>query len=163
AGTTWAIRRDLEPRRLAPFLVAGLIGVPIGVWLLGRIDAHALEVALGIFLAGYGAYALPAPRVPQIEFGRGLPDAVFGRGCGRRARWNRRIFGRASGDLVPVARLAGKDFARGVSAVHYRGASCDFDIDRRRGDRSHRTLSAAFRTPRRCARSICGMARLWFA
>ena len=33
------------------FFVGGLIGVPIGVWLLVRTDAHALKFALGIFLA----------------------------------------------------------------------------------------------------------------
>ena len=41
--------------RLWPFLLAGLIGVPIGVWLLVRTDAGTLKFALGIFLPSMGS------------------------------------------------------------------------------------------------------------
>src|SRR3954462_338582 len=55
-GTMWPLRRSMEPRRLAPFLLAGMIGVPLGVFLLVRTDPHAIKVALGVFLGLYGAY-----------------------------------------------------------------------------------------------------------
>ena len=76
-GTIWPQRRALEPRRLWPFLVAGLVGIPIGVLLLVRIDTHALKVCLGIFLAAYGIFALLAPPLPHVK-GNRLADAAVG-------------------------------------------------------------------------------------
>jgi hypothetical protein len=75
-GTIWPLRRAIEPRRVWPFLVAGLLGVPIGVWLLVRTDAHALKFALGIFLVVYGLYALLAPRLPKLGAGPGADAAI---------------------------------------------------------------------------------------
>jgi uncharacterized protein len=76
-GTIWPLRRVIEPRRVWPFLTAGLIGVPIGVALLVRTDAQALKFVLGIFLVAYGLYALLAPRLPKIGGGR-VADAAVG-------------------------------------------------------------------------------------
>ena len=78
AGTIWPMRREINVRRLAPFVVAGLAGIPIGVWLLVRIDAHALKIALGIFLAIYGVYALATPRLPRVSGGGRTADAIIG-------------------------------------------------------------------------------------
>jgi uncharacterized membrane protein YfcA len=78
AGTIWPLRHSIEPQRLWPFLAAGLAGIPIGVWLLVRTDAHALKVGLGLFLAAYGVYALATPRLPRIERGGRLADAAVG-------------------------------------------------------------------------------------
>jgi uncharacterized protein len=77
-GLIWRIRRTIEPRRLAPFIVTGLIGVPIGIYVLTQVDAHAIKVALGAFLIAYGAYALATPRLVQIEFGGRVADAAVG-------------------------------------------------------------------------------------
>jgi uncharacterized protein len=77
-GTLWPLRRSLDPRRLWPFLAAGLVGVPIGVLLLVRADAHALKIGLGAFLAVYGIYALITPRLPRIERGGRAADALVG-------------------------------------------------------------------------------------
>lgn len=76
-GTIWPLRHAIEPRRIAPYLAAGLIGVPIGVTLLVRTDSHALKLGLGVFLAVYGFYALFAPRLPKIGGGR-VADAGIG-------------------------------------------------------------------------------------
>lgn len=77
AGTIWPLRHSLDRRRLGPLLIAGAIGVPIGVWLLVRTDAHSLKFAIGVFLAIYGTYALLAPRLPHVEAGR-TADALIG-------------------------------------------------------------------------------------
>jgi hypothetical protein len=77
AGTIWPLRHSLNRRRLGPLLIAGAIGVPIGVWLLVHTDAHSLKFAIGIFLAIYGSYALLAPRLPHVEAGRAA-DAMIG-------------------------------------------------------------------------------------
>jgi uncharacterized membrane protein YfcA len=77
-GTIWPLRRAIEPQRLWPFLAACLVGIPIGVWLLVRTDAHALKAALGVFLAAYGVYALATPRLPRIAWGGRAADAAVG-------------------------------------------------------------------------------------
>lgn len=77
SGTIWTLRRSLDVRRLWPFLLAGILGVPAGVWLLVHTDVGVLKVALGAFLAIYGVYALAAPRLPHLQAGRGA-DAVIG-------------------------------------------------------------------------------------
>jgi hypothetical protein len=77
-GTIWPMRREIEPRRLAPFAIAGLLGIPVGIILLVRIDALALKFALGIFLAVYGLYALTTPRLPRITGAGRLADAGVG-------------------------------------------------------------------------------------
>jgi len=77
-GTIWPLRRIIDWRRLWPFLVAGLVGVPIGVALLVFVDAPALKVALGLFLAVYGAYALFAPALPSVTAGGRAADGAVG-------------------------------------------------------------------------------------
>ena len=57
-------------------VLAGVLGVPIGVWLLVRTDIGTLKVALGWFLAVYGVYALFAPRLPYVVAGRGADAAI---------------------------------------------------------------------------------------
>jgi uncharacterized protein len=76
-GTIWPQRRAIELQRLWPFLVAGLVGIPIGVALLVHVNTHALKVALGLFLAAYGIFALLAPPLPHVGGGR-LADAAIG-------------------------------------------------------------------------------------
>lgn len=75
-GTIWPLRHSLDRRRLGPLLLAGAFGVPIGVWLLVRSDGHTIKLAIGVFLAVYGVYALAAPRLPHIEGGRAADAAV---------------------------------------------------------------------------------------
>ena len=76
AGTIWPLRHSLDLQRLWPALLAVVAGVPIGVWLLVRSDAHSLKVALGAFLAIYGAYALLAPKLPRVDGGGRVADTA---------------------------------------------------------------------------------------
>ncbi len=76
AGTIWPLRHSLDMRRIWPFLLAGVIGVPLGVWLLVHVDVRAMKAALGVFLGAYGLYALLAPKLPHIEAGRAADAAV---------------------------------------------------------------------------------------
>jgi hypothetical protein len=81
SSTVWTLRHSLDGRRLWPALLAGVLGVPVGVWLLVRTDSAALKVGIGAFLAAYGAYALMAPRLPHVAAGRGA-DAAIGFAAG---------------------------------------------------------------------------------
>jgi uncharacterized membrane protein YfcA len=76
-GTIWPLRRRLDRRRLVPALIALIVGVPIGVWLLVHTDTGSLKFAFGVFLTLYGIYALLAPRLPHVEAGP-WADAVVG-------------------------------------------------------------------------------------
>jgi uncharacterized protein len=77
-GLIWRIRRTIEPRRISPFIVSGLLGVPIGIYVLTRTDPHAIKVALGAFLIAYGVYALATPRLPLVTAGGRAADAAVG-------------------------------------------------------------------------------------
>ena len=74
----WPVRRSVEPARLLPFAIGGLIGIPIGVALLTHVDTRGLKGALGLFLVVYGTYALLAPRLPEIRGGGRAADAAVG-------------------------------------------------------------------------------------
>jgi uncharacterized membrane protein YfcA len=84
SGTLWPLRSMLDLPRIWPFLLAGIVGVPIGVTLLVHIDIGVLKFALGSFLAVYGLYALLAPRLPHVAAGRwaevlvGLTGGIMG-------------------------------------------------------------------------------------
>jgi uncharacterized protein len=77
-GIIWRIRANIDPGRLAPFIAAGLFGVPIGIYVLTRVDQHVIKTALGAFLIAYGLYALLAPRLPKIAHGGRAADAAVG-------------------------------------------------------------------------------------
>jgi hypothetical protein len=77
-GLIWRMRHTIEPRRLSPFIVSGLAGVPIGIWVIAQTDSHAIKVVLGAFLIVYGVYALAAPRLPLISTGGRAADAAVG-------------------------------------------------------------------------------------
>ncbi len=80
------IRRDIEWRRLLPFLLPGLLGVPLGTWLLPRIEPGAFKAGVGVFLIAYAAYALlrgAARRAPpEGAFGGRIADGAVGFGGG---------------------------------------------------------------------------------
>lgn len=52
----------LDRRRLLPMIVGMAIGVPIGGWLLTRVDPVAFKVMLGFALAGYSGWRLAMRR-----------------------------------------------------------------------------------------------------
>ena len=77
-GLIWQVRASIDVKRVSPFIVAGLLGVPIGTFVLMRSDPHGLKVALGLFMVAYGLYALLMPRLPVIKAGGVAADAGIG-------------------------------------------------------------------------------------
>ena len=77
-GIIWRIRANIDPGRRAPFIAAGLFGVPIGIYVLIRVDQHVIKIALGAFLIVYGLYALLTPQLPKIAHGGRAADAAVG-------------------------------------------------------------------------------------
>lgn len=73
-----AMWRAMDWPRLAPMLIAGLVGVPIGTWLLPWISLAAFKLAIGLLLIGYCSFMLfAAGRVTLSSGGRGA-EAVVG-------------------------------------------------------------------------------------
>jgi uncharacterized membrane protein YfcA len=72
------IRRAVDWRRLAPMLVAGLIGVPIGTWLLPLIGLGAFKMAVGAVLIVYCSFMLFAAGRVRLDAGGEGTEAVVG-------------------------------------------------------------------------------------
>jgi hypothetical protein len=76
------IWRSIEWPRVLPFVLPGLLGVPIGTWLLPQIDARIFKVVVGIFLVAYPAYVLARKVQMKSTFGGTAADGVVGLGGG---------------------------------------------------------------------------------
>ncbi len=61
-----------------PFVVGGLLGVPLGIWLLPMLDARLFKGGLGVLLVVWCPLMLFANKLPQISFGGRMADALAG-------------------------------------------------------------------------------------
>lgn len=69
--------RDIDWRRLRPFIAGGVCGLPVGVWLLLNLRHAGFKEAVGVLLTGYAAYAL-FKRPTSIKQGSNLVDGLIG-------------------------------------------------------------------------------------
>ena len=76
--TLFSVRRGFEWGRIAPFVVGGVFGVPMGVFVLHNIDPQRFRLVLGVLFTLYGAYGLAAPEGPKVKWGGAGLDAVVG-------------------------------------------------------------------------------------
>jgi uncharacterized protein len=70
-------RRSFDAPTVMPFIAGGLVGIPIGLWLLPRIDAISFRVLVGAVLASWCPVMLMSKSLPKLGGGR-LSDAVAG-------------------------------------------------------------------------------------
>ena len=73
-----AIWRQIEWRLATPFLVGGLMGVPLGTLLLGRLSMTDFRFGFGCFLIVYCGVMLLVRRLPVLAFGGRVADAGIG-------------------------------------------------------------------------------------
>lgn len=73
-----SIWRGVRWPRLWPFLLAGLIGVPLGTLLLEHVHVQPLKVGLGLFLILYSAWMAFVRYPPRVRRGGRLADAAVG-------------------------------------------------------------------------------------
>jgi uncharacterized membrane protein YfcA len=62
-----------------PCMLGGLIGAPIGIWLLAHLPAGRLTAMFGVLLVGYAAYSLLKP--PALRL-RGVDSPIIGGAVG---------------------------------------------------------------------------------
>lgn len=72
----------IDWRRVQPFVIPGLLGIPIGTWLLPQIDARTFKLGVGIFLIAYPAYVFARRVQTGSAFGGRVGDGVVGLGGG---------------------------------------------------------------------------------
>jgi len=73
----FTVRRGFDVKALLPFLVGGLLGLPLGLWLLPRVDAVMFRAFVGGLLALWCPVMLFSGRLPRVGGGR-AGDAVAG-------------------------------------------------------------------------------------
>ncbi|MHB2211068.1 sulfite exporter TauE/SafE family protein [Methylobacterium sp. CM6257] len=73
-----SVRRGFDLGRLAPFVLGGFLGIPLGVLLLPRLDADWFKALLGLLLMVWCPLMLRARDLPRITAGGRLADAVIG-------------------------------------------------------------------------------------
>ncbi|MCJ2013464.1 sulfite exporter TauE/SafE family protein [Methylobacterium sp. J-076] len=74
----FSVRRTFDRGALAPFLVGGLAGIPIGVLLLPHLDVALFRALLGTLLVVWCPLMLRAKDLPRIAAGGRLTDAAVG-------------------------------------------------------------------------------------
>jgi len=73
----FTVRRGFDARAVLPFIGGGLLGLPLGLWLLPRIDAVLFRALVGGLLALWCPVMLWSGRLPKVGGGR-AGDAVAG-------------------------------------------------------------------------------------
>ena len=71
-----SVRKEIELVRVAPFLIAGVIGVPIGAALLPLLDANSFRMAVGAILIAYCTILLCGVRLPDVSRAGRVGDAM---------------------------------------------------------------------------------------
>jgi uncharacterized protein len=74
----WKLRRALKPRRLLPFVVGGLVGVPLGLELLWMAPAASMRVGIGVFMVAFSLYNLFKPTIAPLKGERPFADGSIG-------------------------------------------------------------------------------------
>jgi uncharacterized membrane protein YfcA len=72
------LRGGFDLKRLAPFVVGGALGVPLGVFLLHNADPLRFRLAIGALLTLYAVYALAAGDSTRVKAGGIGVDAFVG-------------------------------------------------------------------------------------
>ena len=74
----FTVRRGFDAPRVLPFIIGGLLGLPLGLWLLPRVDAVAFRAGVGALLALWCPVMLLSSRLPHVRAGGRMGDAIAG-------------------------------------------------------------------------------------
>ena len=74
----FTVRRGFDTARVLPFIAGGFVGLPLGLWLLPRVDAVAFRAGVGGLLALWCPAMLLSSRLPHVRAGGRVGDALAG-------------------------------------------------------------------------------------
>jgi uncharacterized membrane protein YfcA len=74
-GSMW---RAMNPRRALPFVLGGIVGVPLGVVLLRFINPTVFKASVGVLLVVWCPLMLFARDLPHVRWGGKWADAAVG-------------------------------------------------------------------------------------
>lgn len=118
AQTLPMIWRTIAWRRVLPYVIPGLLGVPIGTWLLPHTEPQLFKSGVGFFLVLYAAYGLIGNTSVVRSWGGWVADGTIGFAGG--------IMGGLSG-LSGPAPVVWTDF-RGYDKQHRRNVLQSFNL-----------------------------------
>jgi uncharacterized membrane protein YfcA len=107
-----AIWHAVDWRRSLPFIMGGVIGVPVGTWLLAGASPQGFKLFVGCLLVVYCSFMLLRRSAPKVEWGGRVADGAVGIGGG--------VLGGLAGLSGPLPTIWaslrgwGKDERRGV-------------------------------------------------
>lgn len=78
SATIFRLREGIVWRRFWPFLIGGIVGAPLGVALLGRLDDATVRLLVGTFLVGYSVLMLMMRNPPVVTGGGQAADGAVG-------------------------------------------------------------------------------------
>ena len=83
--SVWKLRAAIDWRRLWPFLIGAVVGVPLGVSLLTWADPKSVRIAVGAILTAYSLYAFFRPQLkvaivvpPAADIAVGFVNGLLG-------------------------------------------------------------------------------------
>lgn len=74
----FTVRRKFHLATVLPFLLGGVVGIPIGVAILPKLDVHLFKLCLGTILVIWCPIMLFSARLPKIRHGGRAADAIVG-------------------------------------------------------------------------------------
>lgn len=72
------LRQGFQWQHVTPFLLGGALGVPVGLWMLSRVDPVIFKFGVGMLLFAYCSAMLFIDRLPHISRGGHLANGVVG-------------------------------------------------------------------------------------
>jgi uncharacterized protein len=102
------VRRGFNLQRLLPFVLGGLAGLPLGLYILPRLDIPLFKVMLGLLLVVMCPLMMLSARLPRITRGGRAADALAGAAGG--------VMGALGGftGVVPTLWCTLRDFEKDV-------------------------------------------------
>ena len=63
----WRVRHAIEWRAVAPFIIGGAFGIPVGTALVTTVDPKVLRFTMGVLLVIYSLYSLARPALKPVQ------------------------------------------------------------------------------------------------
>jgi uncharacterized protein len=80
----WRVRQAVNWRTVAPYIIGGAIGVPVGTILLKLVDPANIRLGIGVLLIAFGLYSLFRPALKPVRnstpagIGVGIVNGLIG-------------------------------------------------------------------------------------